>query len=128
MPIPFRSLWPIFAGLLILASPSTRAEETDCTFDRMQEAPDSVIEPCSKLIADKSIADDAKAQALFVRGRGYARTNRVSLAAQDFDLALKFAPSRSDIYVSRASAETKLGRFDESWADLNRALTINPRD
>ncbi|GAC1333034.1 MAG: hypothetical protein NVSMB26_13550 [Beijerinckiaceae bacterium] len=110
---------------MLIATASAQAELA-CTFEQMQINPASVIEPCSRAVDTDQSSD--KAQAFYVRGRAYARTGRTTLAANDFDVALKFAPNRSDILVSRANAELKLGRSAEGRNDLQRALALNPNE
>lgn len=111
-----------------LVAPLHARAELACTLDQMQVSPASVIDPCSAALDQGGLGDADKAQIFNVRGRGYARTGHTLLAAQDFDVALKLAPGRSDIWVSRANAEGKLGRWEEDWNDLQRALTLNPKE
>jgi len=121
--------WRSFVVTLLLVTAATRAAaEPACTFDQMQANPASVIGPCSQALDAGQLADAAKAQDFYVRGRAYARTGQTALAAQDLDVAVKLAPNRSDVLVSRANAEGKLGRGDEAWNDLQRALTLNPKE
>ena len=114
----------VLAGLYT----SCQAAEIACAFDQMQIDPASVVEPCSQRAANESLPAGDRAEAFYVRGRAFARTRRTALAAQDFDIAIKLVPTRSDIYVSRSTAEFKLGRWNDGWADLNRALTVDPQD
>lgn len=114
--------------LLGLLTDCVQASDAICTFDQMQTNAPSVIDPCTKRLGDTSQPEADRAEAFYVRGRAYARTGQTKLAAQDLDIAVKLAPTRSDILVSRATAEMKLGRMQDAWADLNRALTIDPRD
>ncbi len=116
------------AAFLVGLYTSSQAAEIACSFDQMQSDPDSVVEPCSQLLANENLPAGDRAEAFYVRGRAFARTRKTKLAAQDFDLAIKLVPNRSDIYVSRSTAEFKLGRWNDGWADLNRALTVDPQD
>ena len=118
----------VIAAFSLAASVTFAMAEPACTFEQMQANPASVIDPCSQALAASQIEPAAKAQAFYVRGRAYARTGQTSLAAQDLDVAVKLAPDRPDVLVSRSNAEKKLGRSAVAWDDLQRALTLNPKE
>lgn len=125
MRVPFWFILP--AGLTVwLGLGHAWAEEAPCTVEQAKINPASVIEPCSKLVIDQTLPADRRAEAFNARATGYGRTERLQLAGQDLDVALKLAPMRSDIYVTRATVERNLGHGEAAWADLKRALSIDP--
>jgi tetratricopeptide (TPR) repeat protein len=124
-------LRPRFAAFFLLAMTAV-AHATDdnasCNLDSVQIAPPSVIEPCTILLQNPNLSAAERATALFIRGKGYHRTQRLDLAQQDYDAALTIAPQDDGIYVERANISFRYGRFAEGVYLLKQALTINPKN
>jgi tetratricopeptide (TPR) repeat protein len=103
------------------------AEETaGCTLEQVELSPDTVIEPCSKIIAEKTTSPADRGYALFIRGKGYHNTKRLDLARQDYDDAIVLTPTNEELFVSRANIANRAGRFQEGVSFLQKALALNP--
>jgi len=117
-----------FALGAVVADAAAGDSDPSCSMERMETDPASVIAPCSLLLNEHDLAPEKRAEALFVRGRGYHRTGRPDVAALDYDDALKLNPSNDEIYVSRANVAFRQRRYDVGQALLRVALKINPRN
>lgn len=110
-----------------LNATGSEADNT-CLLSKVETHAESVIDPCTKIISDASVAPKDRGYALFVRGKGYHNTKRFVLARQDYDAAIKLTPENDDIYPSRANIAFRAGRYDEGVAFLEQALKLNPKN
>jgi len=101
-------------------------EPVACSLPVVEINPDAVIEPCSKIIADKTTSPADRGYALFIRGKGYHSTKRFDLARQDYDVAIGLTPENEELFVSRANISFRGRRFEEGVSFLQRALALNP--
>lgn len=101
-------------------------EPAVCSLPVVEISPDAVIEPCSKVIAEKTTSPADRGYALFVRGKGYHSTKRFDLARQDYDVAIGLTPENAELFVSRANISFRGGRQEEGVSFLQRALALNP--
>ena len=92
----------------------------------MEISPDTVIEPCSKIIAERTTSPADRGYALYIRGRGYVRTKRDDLARQDYDAAIALTPANEELLVSRAIVAFRDGRPRDGVSFLQKALALNP--
>jgi tetratricopeptide (TPR) repeat protein len=115
-----------FAVVVALAAVSSTASASECTMAQMLKSADSVIEPCTQLLANKKLSDAQRADALLIRGRGYHRTKRVELAAQDYEAGAKLAPKNMEIWLSWANAELRLGNGQSYVQKTERAAKLEP--
>jgi lipoprotein NlpI len=76
------------------------ASAVECTMGQVAIDSASVITPCSERLAAHNLSDRDRAQAYFVRGRGYHRTQRLNEAAEDYRAALALDPNNEEILVS----------------------------
>jgi tetratricopeptide (TPR) repeat protein len=56
------------------------------------------------------------------------KQGRLDDALADYESALRLAPKRTDLLVHHAGVLYRLGRVDESPAEVNLALTVHPHD
>jgi tetratricopeptide (TPR) repeat protein len=118
----------IFVSGPAVADVAAADSDPACSMDKMERDPASVIAPCSALLNEQNLSPEQRAEALFVRGRGYHRTGRPDIAALDYDDALKLNPNNDEIYVSRANVAARQGLLDVAEAYLRVALKINPKN
>lgn len=125
----FPSIPFLIASVVLLsdAGGATAAEETaGCSLPQVETSPETVIEPCSKIVADETISPADRGYALFIRGRGYHNTKRFGLAGQDYDAAIALTPTNQELFVSRANIALRGGRAEEAVSFLEKALELNP--
>jgi tetratricopeptide (TPR) repeat protein len=117
----------LFCGTAGVVVPAP-AQVQDCSMDKMEVSPSSVLEPCSDLLNEPNLSAEQKGLALFIRGRGFHRTGRLDAARHDYDEALRLTPRNDEIYVSRANLAFREGDDALGLALLHDALTINPKN
>jgi tetratricopeptide (TPR) repeat protein len=88
----------------------------------------SVITPCSERLAAHNLSDRDRAQAYFVRGRGYHRTQRLNEAAEDYRAALALDPNNEEILVSWSNVDLRLRRMDDYERRVEQAYALNPQN
>jgi len=101
-------------------------EPAGCSLVRVETSPEAVIEPCSKIIADKATSPADRGHALFIRGKGYHNTKRFDLARQDYDAAISLTPENEELFASRANIAFRGQRYEEGISFLQQALALNP--
>ena len=97
-----------------------------CSLAQVEVSPETVIAPCSKIIADTTTAPADRGHALFIRGRGYHFTKRFDVAGQDYDAAIVLTPTNDELFTSRANIAFRGGRYREGFSFLQSALALNP--
>ena len=102
------------------------ATNENCTVERMETTPLAVLEPCSALLGDPQVANEKRAEALFIRGRAHHRSGSIDLAAEDYDEALKLAPNNEEIHLARANIDFRRGFDDEALERIQKAIALNP--
>jgi Lipoprotein NlpI, contains TPR repeats len=121
---------PALCGLFLLAVVSEAAfaadEPVGCSRAVVETNPEAVIEPCSKIIGEKTTSPADRGHALFIRGMGYHNTKRFDLARQDYDVAIGLTPENEEVFASRANIAFRGGRREEAVSFLQRALALNP--
>jgi len=101
-------------------------ESVGCSLAQVEIRPDTVIEPCSKIIEEKTTSPADRGYALFIRGMGYHNTKRFGLARQDYDAAIVLTPTNEELFVSRANIAFRGGRAQEGVSFLQTVLGLNP--
>jgi tetratricopeptide (TPR) repeat protein len=102
------------------------AASPECSMSQMEIAAESVIEPCGIALQNPKLTPQQRAEALFVRGRGYHRTGRLDQAAYDYDAALRLTPTNEEILLSRSNIDARRGEH-RLWAQkVEEAAKINP--
>ena len=64
----------------------------------------------------------------YQRGVAYDMTQNLDAALSDFDAAIALDPANYQALYSRSLVQRKLGRWQESVADLEAAAKVNPSD
>ncbi|HEY4985719.1 MAG TPA: tetratricopeptide repeat protein [Bradyrhizobium sp.] len=102
------------------------ADQDGCSLAQVEVSPETVIEPCSKIIEDPTTSPADRGYALFIRGKGYHNTKRFELAGQDYDAAIVLTPANDELFSSCANIALRAGRFEEGATFLKGALALNP--
>jgi tetratricopeptide (TPR) repeat protein len=116
-------------AILQVAGPGRAAAAPDtveCSLPQVEINPESVIDPCSKVIADEKKPPSDRGYALFIRGMGYHNTKRFALAGEDYDAAIELTPTNEELLVSRANIAFRSGRYEEGVSFLQKVLALNP--
>jgi tetratricopeptide (TPR) repeat protein len=104
------------------------ASAVECTMGQVSIDSASVITPCSELLAAHNLSDRDRAQAHFVRGRGYHRTQRLNEAGEDYRAAFALDPKNVEILVSWSNVDVRLRRFDDYKRRVEQAYALNPKN
>jgi len=104
------------------------ASAVECTMDQAAIDSASVITPCSERLATRNLSDRDRAQAHFVRGRGYHRTQRLNEAAEDYRAAFALDPKNEEILVSWSNVDLRLRRMDDYKSRVEQAYALNPKN
>src|SRR2546430_851612 len=102
------------------------ASAVECTMGQVAIDSASVITPCGELLAAHNLSDRDRAQAHFVRGRGYHRTQRLNEADEDYRAAFALDPKNEEILVSWSNVDLRLRRTDDYERRVEAALGPNP--
>src|SRR4029453_9817126 len=100
----------VVAWVLVAMSSASAVE---CTMGQVAIDSTSVITPCGELLAAPNLSDHDRAQAYFVRGRGYHRTRRLNEAAEDYRAAFALDPKNEEILVSWSNVDLRLRRMGD---------------
>jgi tetratricopeptide (TPR) repeat protein len=104
------------------------ASAIECTMGQVAIDAASVITPCAELLAAKDASDRDRAQAHFVRGRGYHRTQRFKEAGEDYRAAFALDPKNEEILVSWSNVDLRLRRMDDYKRRVRQAYALNPQN
>ena len=104
------------------------ASAVECTMRQVAIDSASVITPCGELLAAHNLSDSDRAQAHFVRGRGYHRTQRLNEAAEDYRAAFALDPKNEEILVSWSNVDLRLRRMDDYERRVKQAYALNPKN
>ena len=119
------------AGALLSAMSLAAAagnDSPDCTQSTLWHAAASVEAPCTAELAKPGLSPRQRAEAFYLRGRGYQFTRRLNQAAADYDAALNLDPAYDDALLGRANVDLRQGDFDRAVERIQRAIEINPRN
>ncbi len=117
----------IGAATLTSAGFETATADSDgCSLSQVEVSPETVIEPCSRIISDAATSLSDRGYALFIRGKAYHNTKRFELAGQDYDAAIVLTPTNEELLASRANIAFRTWHYDEGAAFLARVLALNP--
>src|SRR2546423_8299496 len=104
------------------------ASAVECTMGQVAIDSASVITPCGELLAAHNLSDRDRAQAHFVRGRGYHRTQRLNEADEDYRAAFALDPKNEEILVSWSNVDLRLRRTDDYERRVKQAYPLNPQN
>jgi tetratricopeptide (TPR) repeat protein len=111
--------------LTVAATTAAAADELDgCRSGDLERR----IAACTALIDAPGTDPDQRARAFFLRGLARTREAQYERALPDFDEAIRIAPSFAMALNSRANAHLKLGRASHGVADIDLALSLDPRE
>ncbi|CCE07872.1 conserved exported hypothetical protein [Bradyrhizobium sp. STM 3843] len=120
------AVFSVVVACAVLGAESGASWASECSLPEVQVSPESVIDPCSKVIADQTRPAAERGYALFIRGMGYHNTKRFALAGQDYDAAIELTPTNEELLVFRANIAFRAGRHEEGLSYLQKALALNP--
>jgi len=104
------------------------ASAVECTMGQVAIDSASVITPCGELLAVHNLSDRDRAQAHFVRGRGYHRTQRLNEAGEDYRAAFALDPKNEEILVSWSNVDLRLRRMGDYERRVKQAYALNPKN
>lgn len=104
------------------------ASAVECTMSQVAADSASVIMPCSNRLAAPNLSDSDRAQAYFVRGRGYHRSQRLNEADADYRAAFALDPKNVEILVSWSNVDVRLRRMDDYTRRVAQAYALNPKN
>jgi tetratricopeptide (TPR) repeat protein len=104
------------------------ASAVECTMAQVAIDSASVITPCGELLAAHNLSDRDRAQAYFVRGRGYHRTQRLNEAGEDYRAAFALDPKNEEILVSWSNVDLRLRRMGDYERRVKQAYALNPKN
>jgi tetratricopeptide (TPR) repeat protein len=99
-----------------------------CTTEQLELDSKSVEAPCDARLADRSLSDRERADALYVRARGYYRTRRPGLAGDDYEAAIALDPKNADFRVSHGWLMHSISLHAAAVSDALDALTLDPKN
>ncbi len=85
------------------------------------------IAACSRYIDSGQLSEKERSIALDCRGNGRAIAGDYAGAIKDYNEALALDPYSSDIYSDRAAVRIVRSEIDQSLADLDRAIQLQPK-
>jgi tetratricopeptide (TPR) repeat protein len=88
-------------------------------------SPDSVIEPCTKLLDERLLKKEQRATAFLVRGRGFHRTKRLADAAADYRAAAALAPDNVVTWIFWSNVELRRQDWRGYVEKVERAAKID---
>ena len=104
------------------------AMAADCTMEQVAIDPTSVISPCGERLATKDLPDRDRAQAYFVRGRAFHRTQRLNEAGEDYRAAFALDPKNEEILVSWSNVDLRLRRMNDYKSRVEQAYALSPKN
>jgi tetratricopeptide (TPR) repeat protein len=104
------------------------ASAVECTMGQLAIDPASVIAPCGERLAVPNLPDRDRAQAYFVRGRGYHRSQRLHEADGDYYAAFALDPKNEEILVAWSNVDHRLQRWGDHEKRIAQAYALNPQN
>src|SRR5215213_11421264 len=104
------------------------ASAAECTMGQVAIDSASVITPCGERLAAHNLSDRDRAQAHFVRGRGYHRTQRLDEAGEDYRAAFALDPKNEEILVSWSNVDLRLRRMGDYKRRVEQAYALDPNN
>jgi tetratricopeptide (TPR) repeat protein len=116
-------------------APAATSEPTDnpqidpapCVAAAVANDADTIIAVCGALVdSDKTLRAD-RIKALIARAGAYDRKDQIDRAIGDYDAALRFDPTLSDIFNARGELWRRKGDRPRALADFGAAIKLNPQ-
>jgi tetratricopeptide (TPR) repeat protein len=111
------------------AEPSTdpQIDPAPCIAATVANDADTIIAICGALVdSDKTLRAD-RIKALIARAGAYDRKDQIDRAIGDYDAALRFDPTLSDIFNARGELWRRKGDRPRALADFGAAIKLNPQ-
>ncbi|MEW6450995.1 MAG: tetratricopeptide repeat protein [Pseudomonadota bacterium] len=118
-----RGLGVVLAALCAMAGP---AQASECSLREMFIEASSVIEPCTKLLLRADTGNAERAQAHFVRGRGYYRLKRYTEAANDYKAAAALDPNNEEIWLAWSNIDQRRREWNDYAQKVQTAARLRP--
>jgi len=109
--------------------PSTdpKAEPAPCVAAAASDDADKIIVVCGALIDNEKTLRPDRVKALIARAGAYDRNDQIDRAIGDYDTALRFDPTLSDIFNARGELWRRKGDRPRALADFGAAIKLNPQ-
>lgn len=120
-----------FAAVLALLSNAAAlpfAHAAGCNVDTTEFQPEEAIGACTEVLAKSSLDTAARAQALYVRGRGYHRSKHLDLALRDYTAAIELTPDDPEILLGRSNVYLRQHILRGYVHDVQRANLVAPEN
>jgi tetratricopeptide (TPR) repeat protein len=88
---------------------------------------DTIIATCGALVDSEKTLRADRIKALIARAGAYDRKDQIDRAIGDYDAALRFDPTLSDIFNARGELWRRKGDRPRALADFGAAIKLNPR-
>lgn len=99
----------------------------NCNNPDPAEAPDRMVQACSRVMATSDGLDSANtARVLVNRGAAHLASYEIDAAVADFNAALQIDPDLGSALTNRGNAHAARHETDAAIADFNAALQIDP--
>jgi tetratricopeptide (TPR) repeat protein len=88
---------------------------------------DKIIAACGALVDNEKTLRPDRVKALIARAGAYDRSDQIDRAIGDYDTALRFDPTLSDIFNARGELWRRKGDRPRALADFGAAIKLNPQ-
>ncbi len=88
---------------------------------------DKIIATCGALVDNEKTLRADRIKALIARAGAYDRKDQIDRAIGDYDAALRFDPTLSDIFNARGELWRRKGDRPRALADFGAAIKLNPQ-
>src|ERR1700694_2692668 len=111
------------------AEPTTdpQVDPAPCAAAAAANDADTIIAICGALIDNAKTLRADRVKALIARAGAYDRKDQIDRAIGDYDTALRFDPTLSDIFNARGELWRRKGDRPRALADFGAAIKLNPQ-
>jgi tetratricopeptide (TPR) repeat protein len=134
--IPRLLVGPLLLAVLLLAlplSPGARADQNDASLTLLFEQLSEAIDPNEAMPIEREIwrvwlkHPDRAVNILMKKGIAAMNRQDYRKALEIFDQMVKIAPDYAEAWNKRATVHYLMSQFEESLADINKTLELEPR-
>jgi tetratricopeptide (TPR) repeat protein len=104
-----------------------QADPAPCVAAVAADDADKIIAVCGALVDNEKTVKADRIKALIARAGAYGRKDQIDRAIADYDAALRFDPTLSDIFNARGELWRSKGDRPRALADFGAAIKLNPR-
>lgn len=124
----------VFVGLVLAAAtlldvarmPAFSLDYLDCNTEASKEQGGRGVEVCSQLIATRRWTGLELARLYSNRSLAYQKRDKLDLALDDANQAIKLAPNYVYAYDNRAEIKRMRKQYDAALADFGTAIRLDP--